>query len=242
MIIKIVLTGFGCFSNVTLNPTQQIIEILQKENWRPTTTITADKSIVELTTEIIEVSTTAASEFLDKIAINFTNQINRNSTTDDDILIYMIHLGVDSNATSFKLENMCYNNMTFRVPDQRGFQPSGIPIDTTEAFDGACATALPLMEVNATLIDEGYPVVVSSDPGRYLCNYIYFKSLQYTSGLNHTQQQQQQQGRSLDLLETPRRRQHHSLFIHVPPLTVVPLEQQCSFIKNAVERIVNCVL
>ena len=245
----VVLTGFGSFSGVALNPTQQIIEILRKEEEDDCWIIqsTAHRT-VELTTEILEVSTVAASEFLDKIAIKFADKINSlsSSTTtsfsDDDILIF-IHLGVDGNATNFKLESNCYNNMTFRVPDERGFQPSGILIEpTSKAFDEACRTTIPLGEVDMALKAAGYPVVISTDPGRYLCNYIYFKSLQFTSNLNHTQHQRQLRGGVLGLTntESPRKNKHHSLFIHVPPVTVVPLEKQCLFIKSAIQSIVNC--
>ena len=40
--------------------------------------------------------------------------------TDDSTLV--VHLGVDARATSFKLEQRAYNNMTFRVPDEQVFR------------------------------------------------------------------------------------------------------------------------
>lgn len=220
MSIKIVLTGFGSFSGVSLNPTQEIIKILRQENWQPI----HDNMAVEMTTDVLEVSTVAVCDFLDKTTSKVSSEMNDSS----DVILVCIHLGVDGGATTFKLESTCYNNMTFRVPDEQGFQPVDECIDLSRTFDMTSTSQLPLAQVNSTLQGEGYPVVISTDPGRYLCNYVFFKSLQYTSDLNHTQAKV---GSS----------KHQSLFIHVPPVAVIPLESQCLFIKRAVQSIINSI-
>jgi pyroglutamyl-peptidase len=54
----------------------------------------------------------------------------------------------------------------------------------------------------------------STDPGRYICNYIYFQSLhKYAQTSTNTD----------------------VVFIHVPPETVIPLEAQIAFIDNVIE-------
>ncbi len=43
--------------------------------------------------------------------------------------LLQLHLGVDARALGFKLEQQAVNDATFRVPDQRGWQPTGQLID-----------------------------------------------------------------------------------------------------------------
>lgn len=43
--------------------------------------------------------------------------------------LLQLHLGVDARARGFKLEQLAVNDATFRVPDQRGWQPTGQLID-----------------------------------------------------------------------------------------------------------------
>ena len=61
----------------------------------------------------------------------------------------------------------------FRIPDQRGFQPRRAPIVEGVAD---CAlrfrSALPLADLCRLLADRGFPVALSDDAGRFVCNWI----------------------------------------------------------------------
>eukprot|EP00808_Paulinella_micropora_P013545 g73463.t1 len=106
-----------------------------------------------------------------------------------------VHFGVDSGATGYKLECRAFNEADFRVPDQRGWQPKKEKID--ELAPKVYYTTLPLPEICAQLRDEGFPVDISYDAGRFVCNWIYFLSLEYTKiGQNGV-----------------------ALFVHVPPFS-----------------------
>jgi hypothetical protein len=52
----------------------------------------------------------------------------------------------------------------------------------------------------------GFPVDVSEDPGRFLCNYIFYRSLRNCTNVGGSG--------------------NHALFIHVPPTEIIPLEDQ----------------
>jgi len=68
------------------------------------------------------------------------------------------------------------------------------------------------------IYSKPYEVVISTDPGRFICNWIYYQSLHF-SQLNETK----------------------SLFIHVPDFSVIPFETQLAFIKELLATIVDCL-
>ena len=82
--------------------------------------------------------------------------------------------------------------MDFDVPDERGKQPRNVSISSSN--DSSLITSLPLSAILAEQSPE--QVAISNDPGRFVCNYVYYKSMLH----------QQSKGSSLN-----------SLFIHVPP-------------------------
>ena len=84
--------------------------------------------------------------------------------------------------------------MDFEVPDERGKQPKGDSIVLSSSNDSSLTTSLPLSAILAEQSPE--QVAISNDPGRFVCNYVYYKSLLH----------QKSKGSSLN-----------SLFIHVPP-------------------------
>jgi pyroglutamyl-peptidase len=140
-----------------------------------------------------------------------------------DQIVY-VHLGVSGQATSVCLEEYAYNNMTFRVPDEAGFQPQQECITSVCEYDSALQSDLPLAAISAQIGaehtiatgSETSVIAMSSDPGRYLCNYIYYHSLQ------HFAQKSQLK---------------HCVFIHVPPVEVMSLETQIKVVSQCVRLI-----
>lgn len=138
--------------------------------------------------------------------------------------VVFIHLGVSGEATTVCLEECAYNNMTFRAPDEAGYQPQQESIDTHCDFDSCLKSDLPLAGISAqvAMIHEaasGSPrpvIAISSDPGRFLCNYIYYHSLQSFA----------MQGRL-----------KHCVFVHVPLLDVMPLQTQIQLVSLCVSSI-----
>ena len=148
----------------------------------------------------------------------------------EDKAVY-IHLGVSGMATTVCLEEFAYNNMTFRVPDEAGYQPQQECILPHSEYDSSLHSDLPLAAISAQIAQQscispaGYessetpaaPVIaLSTDPGRYLCNYIYYHSLQHCVQHGHLK---------------------HCVFIHVPPVEIMPLDQQIRIISQCVQLI-----
>ena len=101
----------------------------------------------------------------DTTALTHSNELecNNNNT------IY-IHLGVSALSKVVCLEQCAYNNMTFRVPDEGGYQPLHQCIDCASEFDTTLQSDLPLHSISTQVSSEcGSEVVtVSRDPGGYL--------------------------------------------------------------------------
>ena len=133
---QVIITGFGKFADVLVNPTTQIVNSLEAENWQPEN--------VPVEFHIVEVSTTATDQLLENIP--------------DGDKILRIHLGVDQRATCFKLERTAYNNMNFRVPDENGFMPSDQCIDSLD-LEAAVCTTLNLDEVCGAMNVKGVDFV-----------------------------------------------------------------------------------
>ena len=130
------------------------------------------------------------------------------------MLVLMRTLGI----TNYNLEQQSYNYMDFRIPDVSGYQP--IPGETIIAgWDNTASllSALPLPDISEILSKKGYNVAVSTNPGRYICNYIYFKSLL----ANNTRS---------------------SVFVHVPQKTSIPIDSQVDFVKVLIDTIVDQAL
>lgn len=67
---------------------------------------------------------------------------------------------------------------------------------------------------------QGHNVAVSRDAGRFVCNFTYYLSLLHS-----------QTARQL------RRAPLHALFVHVPPTTVAPLDQQFAFLLDVLAAV-----
>ena len=185
----LILTGFGPFGDVIDNPTSLIIQELRKK-----------QLCVEVPVKlyaVLEVSTVGVDAFLQSVSDVRGDRI-------------CIHLGVDSSGHHFKLERAAYNNTTFRIPDTTGLQPNACKIVDQFEFDEPLASKFNLDAALTTLQDEGFDVKTSDDPGRYLCNYVFYQS-------------------QCCAPDCP------VVFIHVPPFSVYPMEQQVAFVSRAVE-------
>ena len=106
-----------------------------------------------------------------------------------------------------------YNNMTFRSPDQSGYQPQQAPITNTLNFDECCTTEINIELLCNDLQQQHYNVTISTDPGRYLCNYVYFSSM-------------------MELQPKT------CVFVHVPRVELLPLPDQIRLITCLIKQLV----
>ena len=116
--MRVAWTGFGQFQGVEANPSAVLAQRLAAQH------STEGDSV-----EILEVSAAAAKAW----------------RCPDAGLV--IHLGVAITYDAITLERCAYNDASFRVPDERAFQPSKAPIGESELFGAARTSSIDLAVV-----------------------------------------------------------------------------------------------
>lgn len=89
----------------------------------------------------------------------------------------LIMLGEAGGSREIRLETTAWNELDFRIPDIAGRQYTPRPIRREAPV--SLPSTLPLGEIHKRLVSLGHPVTVSEDPGRYLCNQIFFRALDH---------------------------------------------------------------
>lgn len=87
----------------------------------------------------------------------------------------LVLLGEAGNAARVCLENRAWNELDFTIPDVAGRQPRGEKIE--QGAGAFLETSLDLAALRAALVAAGHEVEISTDPGRYLCNRLYYAAL-----------------------------------------------------------------
>ena len=163
----IILTGFGPFGKVTQNPTTFLIEHLPvylSQNLK------IDYKLLDA--RIITVDIQSCDRALQEI----NEIIQQNESICSKILV--LHLGVYSGIKTFNLECQACNNETFFIPDQAGNRPVNQPIDSLCPLNSLLSCSVDVVGLQSVLSKEGFSCKVSNNAGRYICNYIYYCSLQ----------------------------------------------------------------
>ncbi|KAF8058127.1 MOD1 [Scenedesmus sp. PABB004] len=172
-----VVTGFGAFAGVAHNPTQALAEWLAAREH-------AESGYDVAGVHVLEVSAGAVTDWLAEQAAALEAACARGGGP-----VVLLHLGVDAARHGFNLEECAVNTCTFRCPDQRGYQPTGEPIERGAGpLTSARRTGLPLPRLAAELRAAGFDCHVSQDAGRFVCNYVYHKSLRLAEALSSKQQ------------------------------------------------------
>ena len=89
----------------------------------------------------------------------------------------LIMLGEAGGSKKIRLETTAWNELDFRIPDIAGRQFARRPVLTGSA--GSRGSTLPLAEIHALLDENGHEISYSDDPGRYLCNQLFYVALDY---------------------------------------------------------------
>jgi len=208
-VVTFYLTGFGKFQGVTNNPTTQIMEKLPV--YLQSNPL---KSKNEIKIEFFQVLETSGQQYsgLNKLQAHFCEKYK---TPEERQKVVFIHFGV-GNSRGYHLEKVAWNEATFRCPDERGWAPLYQCINPNYPLNSCLNTPLPLEEIKKNLQNRGIVCELSDDPGRFVCNYTYYESLQFTQSNSSS-----------------------SLFVHVPSQSIIPVENQVKFVKELLEIIAD---
>lgn len=274
--IQLVVTGFGPFHGVEVNPTMLLVQELynfcikrqtssqgeedqvgdddrmrinkciEQARWivLDTSAKNVDEQLANLRKEItnstdsvaaateIKSTTEGSSSEIEHQSSGTKTHVKRN---DDNTKWLFVHLGVNYRGTGFQLEQCAYNNASFRVPDNEGYQPTDKEIVSTIQLESRCDTNLDVPMLTKYMCDV-YPDIettLSIDPGRFVCNYLYYSSLYQCQTITKNQQQEQQRSDAV----TSSAGHAQCLFVHVPPLEVASKEIQLEYVSTLITHL-----
>ena len=150
------VTGFGAFGEVSLNPTQILIQGMEHMTLEG----------VELVRAVLDVS-------FDRAAVQFKELMKHRKNPP----MAVIHFGVASSSVRIRIEERAVNCM--RGVDVDGASFDGTSIDERYGPDEFLKTKLDVPLLVQFLNEQGFPARESQDAGRYVCNSTYFHSLLY---------------------------------------------------------------
>jgi pyroglutamyl-peptidase len=169
---RVLITGFGPFPGVTDNPSAWLAATLAKR--ARAREFTLETRVLPTEWEAITLMPRLYRELQPHV---------------------MIHFGVSERSASFRIERSAHNHVLRRA-DACGAIPQACKIHANGAnrFD----TAFPAAKLAAHLRKSGLPAITSRSAGSYLCNFLYYHSLDWA--------QRQETGPLV-------------IFVHIPPWT-----------------------
>ncbi|KAL4498356.1 hypothetical protein ABPG72_013162 [Tetrahymena utriculariae] len=191
---KFFVTGFGPFGDVDDNPSSQLL-----------------KSITDVEKEQLNIIDVDTLEVSMKGVQQYHNRLKNLDLIMDESCIFL-HFGVRRDIQKIYLEQCSYNNANFRMRDRQNEQPKNTKISEDQELDQCNYTVVncnQLLESNQYLKEK---CTLSTDPGRFLCNYVYFKT-------------------KIEYPNCP------SLFIHVPHFTTIDFETQKNILVQLIKTL-----
>lgn len=149
--MPVLVTAFGPFGGRTQNASSLVLHSLRE-------------TLPEIRTRILPVDAVLAPSRL-RQAVRIINPTA------------LVMLGEAAGSKTIRLETTAWNEKNFNIPDNAGRRPSGLQVRAGAAL--SMASTLPLDEIHQHLTDLGNPVSHSNDPGRYLCNQLFFSALDF---------------------------------------------------------------
>lgn len=146
---QILVTAFGPFDGRSENASSLVLKLLRK-------------TFPEIRTRILPVDSVIAPSRL--------RQALRQIRPDALIL-----LGEAAGSKTIRLETTAFNELDFRIPDIAGRQPSPRPI--LQGASPILRSTLPLKNLISLLAADDHQVMLSNNPGRYLCNQVLYVAL-----------------------------------------------------------------
>ena len=153
--MKVLISGFTTFGSHSENSSQIIADRIK----------TAQIPGIEIQTCILPVAFSSAFEHL-KIEIE---------SFKPDVVIC---LGLAGNRKHIDLEKVAVNLIHCEIPDNEGVHQEDMAIN--KHGPAAYFTTLPIKEMRE--VKTEFPVNMSLSAGSYVCNYLMYKTLEYTEG------------------------------------------------------------
>ncbi|HXM55845.1 MAG TPA: pyroglutamyl-peptidase I [Candidatus Dormibacteraeota bacterium] len=159
---RVLVTGFGPFGTVSVNPSEQVVRALATESpdgWR------------RVVTAVLETAYDVAGRRVRELLL---------AERPDVCLL----LGVAPGAGTLRLETIARNRAASPSPDVAGCVREGL--DAIPDGPPAYQATLPVDRLRERLERTGLPVVLSDDAGGYVCNHAFYIASHTAAGTGAT--------------------------------------------------------
>lgn len=250
--VSFFITGFGPFGEVTENPTSVIIKCLQTERnaHNPKLRHVYMLDVVRVAASSVRQQVHLIMEQVNKHIKNYTKQrhhvvllhlgVNHQRRTSaptiDDSKNHKKRQGQKPVVAAFQLEQNAFNEANFRIPDDDGWKPKHEKISVEKELGLKLSTDLNVKNTRDGLIQKGFDVCISGDAGRFLCNYIYWESLNMLTAVEEEGPTNNDGGND------PIDCNLHSLFVHFPNFEYIPMDVQVAFTMELLESISKSII
>ncbi len=154
----ILVTGFGPFPGVEVNPTQILAERLNQEQFQ-------GLSVVSI---VLDVSfDRAAKQLLEALSNGWPR--------------FVVHFGVATSSDRILVESQGVNCKSSDIPDVDEQQFESGLVNDSYPLNSILRTSILTENLARSLNENGYPALYSENAGRYVCNATYFNSLAYVA-------------------------------------------------------------
>ena len=157
--MRIMVTGFGSFPGVGVNPSAHLVECLPLD--------LPPLAGHEVRVDVLPVTWRACADWVERALAA-------------DVPDILLHVGVRASGRAFDLETVARNTCRTDLPDAVGEHWPAAVIHPGGPAE--LSATLPAAELCAKLGREQLPIEPSSDAGGYLCNFILYRSLLRLSG------------------------------------------------------------
>ncbi len=154
--MKILVTGFEPFGGSTINPSEQVVRLLQDILF----------SNIELVIKVLPVERIRAGQVLIEAVEETQPQA-------------VVSLGEASGRAVISVERIAVNLMDYRIPDNQGNKVADLPV--VVGGPAAYFATLPVRKIFERVTLAGVPAELSLSAGSFLCNQVMYEALHYTA-------------------------------------------------------------
>lgn len=209
MSVEVWVTGFEPFSNHETNISQEIVQSLDGFNDSisldsPKGPYSADnrESEINIKGDVLSVDRDGTCVIAELLTHKSPQAI--------------VHLGLAEDRDAISIEATAYNELDFRIPDNAGRKINGdCVVDSRHSLLHSTAPINLIMEE----FEDDERIVKSEDPGRFICNEIYFRTIDAIE----REECKDRFGRIVPVL-----------FIHLPPKEKLHFDIQIELVKKIV--------
>jgi pyroglutamyl-peptidase len=154
--MRVLVSGFEAFDGRNLNPTQRLIEAIERQE-------IIHPEEIELKGILLPVRFLDSYDILKKQVDLFNPDV-------------ILSFGLAAGRSAIELEEVALNLINSTTPDNNGVIITNSPITLNGAE--SYQSTLPILGIEGKLKEAGLPAKISKSAGTFVCNYLFYKMME----------------------------------------------------------------